>query len=134
MNEIVNKSSIRFNSAVLAVCFVLYCISKLEPVISFNCLIAWHFADLLAIPSLLAVYNLIQGVLSRPMITGFIKISLVALIGSVFWELIYPLYNTTSTSDLIDAVVYYIGAILYYSLHRFLTVKHSQHTQTCVND
>lgn len=113
-------TSIRFDGAVLFVCFVLYWVSKTQIVSGMSDLIRWYFTDLLAVPSLLALFNLIWSALARRPVSGFAEIAYIALVCSIIWEVIAPLIVESSIGDPFDVLAYFIGALGYYALRRVL--------------
>lgn len=113
---------IRFDIAVLAVCFALYCLTKLQCISSVSTLVSSYASDYMAVPSLLALYNLLhQGTLRRPVFRDLPQIWLLTLVCSIVWELITPLLSTSSVGDPYDVLAYYLGATSYYKLRSYLT-------------
>ena len=113
-------ASIRFDGAVLFVCFVLYWASKTQIVSGMSDLIRWYFADLLAVPSLLALFNLIWSALARRPVSRFAEIAFIALVCSIIWEVVAPWIVESSIGDPFDALAYFIGATGFYALRRVL--------------
>ena len=118
--------SIRFDGAVLFACFVLYWASKTQIVLGMSDLIRWYFTDLLAVPSLLALFNLIWSALARRPVSGFAEIAIITLVCSIIWEVIAPSIVESSIGDPFDVLAYFIGAVGYYVLRRALVKSHCE--------
>lgn len=79
-----------------------------------------YFNDLLAPIILLAFTNFLLNFYNKELKGKYIYL-FIGLCG-VFWEFVTPLYKTTSVCDILDIVMYILGASIYIIV-RFLIVR-----------
>lgn len=90
---------------------IVYVINQ-EILKSTNCIFfQYYFNDLLAPIVLLSFSNYLLNVYNK-VIKGK-NIYLFIIICGIFWELITPLYKKNSVSDIVDFIMYIIGANIY---------------------
>lgn len=79
-----------------------------------NTFLMSYLNDLIAIPTMLSMVNLLFVFFGRKdlTITSPVSIITIALVAGLFWEFVTPLYKS-STTDLLDIAVYVIGGFLY---------------------
>lgn len=104
------------NATILIVTFIVYLINqkilKLTNYTFFKC----YFNDLLAPIILLSFSNFLLNLYNRT-IRGKNIYIFISICG-IFWEVITPLFKKNSVSDILDFVMYILGASIYMILLR----------------
>ncbi len=119
MEEVVKNKTNIFNIVVILICVVVYFANQLILKSSIGGdFVMYHLNDFTAIIALLAFANLSATVMNPfggRSICTLRHTLIIALFCSLFWELLTPLYKT-STTDWRDIVFYLLGALLYWAL------------------
>lgn len=79
-----------------------------------------HYNDFLGGVSFIAVVNIILFFSIYNKIKKLKIILLIALICSIFWELITPIFLSDSTGDFWDVISYSLGFTVYWIIKRFI--------------
>ncbi len=117
----------RFDGAVLAIVLLIYFVNRIIKVygdyLVFDDFFRYHFNDLCAGIAFIAYINLVLSFSKYNRITKIWQILLFALLCSFWWEVITPIYKNDSTPDILDALSYFIGTVLYWALDRYTNRK-----------
>ena len=73
----------------------------------------WYFNDLLAPVVALSFLNLLQGIKRRKEIISWRQLIGFCVVCSVFWEWVAIYIKPTSTFDVYDIGIYFLGAFIY---------------------
>ncbi len=51
------------------------------------------------------------------------RISCTIMTAGIYWEIIYPQTHPDSTGDMFDMAAYFIGALIYYYIHKLFDIR-----------
>ena len=110
---------VRFECILLVACFFLYLCSKTNDVFASVAFIKYHFTDFIAMPSLIALFNVICSALYQSTISGLRQALLATCACTIIWELAAPFFLTASVCDPIDVIAYFAGAFVFCILQQW---------------
>jgi hypothetical protein len=101
----------------------------LKPIVSCDIMHS-YFNDVLAMPVLLAITNILGGILRYPRIAEHLPvICTVTFFASFYWEFISPLY-LNKTQDMRDLFAYSAGSVLFFVIIKLRNIRAESQRRT----
>ena len=108
----------KFDFLILFVNFVLFIINSIFLKGNNNVFFDGYFNDILAGMIILSYSNLLLDCIERRINKIYFMFIFMVFCG-VFWEFVFPMFHSSSTSDVVDILAYLVGGLFYYFINHF---------------